>query len=250
MSETAREENPETTPDAGTRYLDDAEEIARVIKILRDQRATIQLHFEDDEPACSARILDVQGNTFLLEDVQPREAIPTLRAGQPFALHARALGIYVHSAGNRVVKADSDRGVPYFHVALPRSILFQQRRKAERFRLPRGAITSDASVTLIREPKADFPMVGRVIDVSTGGCRAEFDSPTVPSIANDELVQACAINIPNRLELNAKAAIRHFSYDKENRKLTCGIELIEMAVPDRRRLARFIQSISKTSEPS
>ena len=84
-----------------------------------------------------------------------------------------AAGVYVHCAENRVVKADSERGVPYFHVALPTSVLFQQRRKAERFRLPLSVSTNGASVTLLLEPEDDHPMVGRVIDVSAGGCRAD-----------------------------------------------------------------------------
>ena len=79
---------------------------------------------------------------------------------------------------------------------------------------------------------------------------AQTDTPTAPSIADDEQVESCAISIPNLLELNARAAIRHFSHDKETRKLTCGIELVEMAVPDRRRLARFIQVITKVASQS
>lgn len=255
MSETAHTETAESTPDGAasgrrnpsTRYLDDAEEIARVFKALRDLRAEIQLRFEGDEAPCTARILDLQGTTFLLEDVHPREGLKPLRAGKPFALSGRAQGIYVNCAGNRVTKTDSERSLPFFHVALPQSILFQQRRRTDRHRLPMRVATNGASVALFRDTDTDQPMIGRVLDISAGGCRAEFDGPAEPPVDADEQISACAISIPNLLELNAKAAIRHFSYDAQNSKLTCGIELTEMHVTDRRRLEQFIQSLNKVT---
>ena len=252
MSEPAQLESAESTPDSGsqtpsTRYIEDADDISRVIKILRDQRADMQIRFEDDALACSAKILDLQGERFLLEDVHPREGIKPLRAGKTFTLSARAQGIYMRCEGNRVIKADSERGIPFFHVALPESMLYQQRRKAARFRLPLRVATNGASVSLFRT-NPDEPMTGRVIDISVGGCRAEFDGPASPPVDSDEQVETCAISIPNLLELNAKAAIRHFSFNEDSKKLTCGIELTEMHVTDRRRLEQFIQSITRVSQ--
>ena len=156
----------------------------------------------------------------------------------------------MHCDGNRVIKVDSERGVPFFHVPLPDSVLYQQRRKAARFRLPLRVATNGASVRLFRDSNDDQPMVGRVIDISAGGCRAEFDGQAVPPMNDDEQVDVCAISIPNLLELNAKAAIRHFSYDDESRTLICGIELTEMNVTDRRRLEQFIQSLTRVSQQS
>ncbi len=234
--------------DAGARYLREAEQIARVLKVLRDQRAEIQLSFEDAPFSCTAKILDVLAGTFLLEDVQPREGLRHLRSGSPFAMHARAHGIYLHCAGNHVVKVDSERGVPFFHVALPESVLYQQRRRSARFRLPLRVATNGASVMLFRSCDLERPMIGRVIDVSVGGCRAEFDGPAVPDLEIDERLENCAISIPNLLELNAQAMVRHHNYDKARHVLTCGIELTEMHVTDRRRLEQFIQSIARISQ--
>ena len=252
MSEPVQLESAESTGDSGnraasTRYIDDADDISRVIKILRDQRADMQIRFDDGALACSAKILDLQGDSFLLEDVQPREGFKPLRAGKTFTLSARAHGIYMRCEGNRVIKADSERGIPFFHVPLPKSMLYQQRRKADRFRLPLSVTTNGASISLFRNDP-DEPMTGRVIDISVGGCRAEFDGPASPPVDCDEQVDTCSISIPNLLELSAKAAIRHFSYNEQSRKLTCGIELTEMHVTDRRRLEQFIQSITRVSQ--
>jgi c-di-GMP-binding flagellar brake protein YcgR len=91
----------------------------------------------------------------------------------------------------------------------------------------------------------DKALIGRIIDISAGGCRVVFKGPVKPLLSVGEEIDTCTINIPNLLELSSKEAIRHFNYDKKSRDLTCGIELTVMHVTDRRRLEQLIQTIAR-----
>ena len=228
-----------------SRYLDERGEIVRVIKVLRDQRAEVQLRFEDDSEAYTAKVLDVLETSLLLDDVRPRSGLSHLRTGKSFSLAARVHGMYAYSATNHAFKSEAERGVPYFHVALPVNLLYQQRRNAARFRLPLRVTTKGACVTLTRSH--DEKIAGRVIDISAGGCRVQFDGLIEVPLAAEEQV-GCAISIPKLLDLDGHGIVRHVSYDEQTRKLTCGIELTEMNVTDRRRLEQFIQSLAKISQ--
>ncbi len=230
-----------------SRYLSDAEEIIRAFRIFRDHRADLQLRFEDKRDVYAAKVLDLQKRSILLEDIQPRDGVALLRSGKPFALSGRVDGIYVHSVQNRVHKTDSERGLPFFHVALPKNLLYQQRRRSARFRLPLRVAANGASIALFRRVGDDAPLQGHIIDISPGGCRAEFSAPLAPPIQNDELLNGCAISIPNLLDLTAKGAIRHYTVDQARQVTTCGIEFTEMHVTDRRRLEQFIQMIARLS---
>lgn len=249
MAEPARAATTAAKANAiSSRYLSDAEEISRVFRIFRDHRADLQLRFEDGRSVCTAKVLDLQKRSILLEDIQPRDGLALLRSGKSFALSGRVDGMYIHSVHNRVHKTESERGLPFFHVALPDSLLCQQRRRSARFRLPLRVAANGARIALFRRVGEDEPVEGHIIDISAGGCRAEFPAPLGPPLQNDELLDGCAISIPNLLELNAKGAVRHCSVDKQRQVTVCGIEFTEMHVTDRRRLEQFVQVIAKLAQ--
>jgi c-di-GMP-binding flagellar brake protein YcgR len=229
---------------ADSRVLSRRSEIADALKVFRDQRSELTLRFDGVPESFTARILDIVDREFLLEDVSPRDGIKHLRADKPFSLSGRAPGLFAFFNKTKVTKENEERGIPYFHVPLPKELLVQRRRKAVRFRLPLSIIGNDAEITLFRPD----PVMGRILDISAGGCRAEFPRTVLPPFRTDEPDSTCAITIPRLLELNSKSVIRHLSYNRKNQTWVCGIELTEMHVTDRRRLEQFIQKLARSVE--
>ncbi len=242
----ARTANRQSAIDS--RYLSQADEIARVFKTFRDHRADLQLRFEGGIGLYSAKVLDLEKKTMLLEDIHPRDGLTHLRAGKRFALSGRLDGMYIHSASNVAHKADAERGLPYFHVALPESLLYQQRRKSARFRLPLRVAANGAQLLLFRKGSVDLPVGGKIIDISAGGCRVQISGMVSPPLSLDEVLVSCTISIPNLLEVNSKGTVRHTSVDEKRQVTSCGVEFTEMQVTDRRRLEQFVQAIAKLSQ--
>jgi c-di-GMP-binding flagellar brake protein YcgR len=198
-----------------------------------------------------AKVLDLKDRTVLIEDIHPRDGMRLLREGRPFAMAARIDGMYVHAVQNRAHKADSERNVPFFHMQLPRQHALPAAPPCARFRLPLRVAANGARVIAVpggqRTPSR---CRASIIDISAGGCRAEFTDCRFRPIHDDDPLDGCALSIPNLLELKAKAAIRHSSYDTKRHVLTCGIEFTEMEVTDRRRLEQFVQSLARLSQPA
>jgi c-di-GMP-binding flagellar brake protein YcgR len=230
----------------GSQFLSDRSEIERVFRIFRDQCSTVRLRFERAEEDFTARVLEVKDDEFLLEDIRPRNGMRYMRDQDPFSLYGRVDGIYAHAAELRVRETLEDRGVPYFVLPLPSQILYQQRRRAARFRLPLTVSKDGARITLHR---GERPLTGFLVDISAGGCRVIFDTKFDPQMRQDEVVERSEITIPNSLTLTARTVIRHHSFNKATGRLACGIEFTEMPVRDRRRLEQFIQKIAKIADP-
>jgi len=228
-------------------FLTQRSEIERVFRIFRDQCSLVQLRFGRVEDQFTARVLEVTDKVFLLEDIRPRNGLRLMRDGEPFSLAGRVDGIYAHVDELRVTETAEDRGVPYFVCKLPAGMLYQQRRRAARFRLPLSVAKDGARITLHR---SDRPLSGYLVDISAGGCRVVFDVKSDPELLPDEVVERAEIDIPHLLALTARAVIRHHAYNKQTGQLACGIEFSEMPVRDRRRLEQFIQKISKIADPS
>jgi len=229
-----------------SQFLSDRREIERVFRIFRDQCSTVLLRFERGDE-CTARVLEVSDGEFLLEDIRPRSGMRWMRDQEPFSLYGRVDGIYAHAAELRVRETREDRGLPYFVLRLPRELLFQQRRRAARFRLPLSVTKDGARITLHRDER---PLTGYLVDISAGGCRVIFDVKSDPQLRPDETIERAEIEIPHLLMLTARAVIRHHQYKKENGQLACGIEFVEMSVRDRRRLEEFIAKITKIADPA
>ena len=227
-----------------SRYLQNRTDIITCLKQLRDQRAEISVRVDGNAETFKCKLLDVSDHDFLIEDVMPRSGFNIIRDAKRISLSSRGTGSYMFIEDARMEKWDSERGIPYFHIALPKQMLFQQRRRSARFRLPLRVSASGASITMFDNQS----LVGRIIDISAGGCRAEFELPTLWKVKSDEYFDNCAITIPKLLEIHAEAIVRHFHENKHSQTLVCGIELIKMHVTDRRRLEHFIQTIAKSAE--
>ncbi|HEY6598657.1 MAG TPA: PilZ domain-containing protein [Pseudomonadales bacterium] len=227
-----------------SRYLRDAGEIERVFRALRDQRASVQVRFFRPDAEYTARVLEVTSTQFLLDDIRPRAGISLMRDGEPFSLAGRVDGTYAHVEELRVAKVAVDRGVPCFVLELPTEILYQQRRRAPRFRLPQTASKERARLTMYR---ADHALAGYLVDISAGGCRVVFDVQSDPGLRLNELVERCELEIPGHLHLTAQTVIRHFSMNEQTGQFVCGIQFAEMGSADRRRLRQFIARLVKTA---
>ncbi len=222
--------------------LTDVHKIRDQLKIFRNQRSELTIRFDGNAAPYRCKILDVLDDRLLLEDIAPRDGAAFLRKQIPFSISARTTGLFAFIDRTHATKADAERGVPYFHVPLPDRLLVQRRRRAARFRIPLTVRAAGASITLFRQGSD----IGQIIDISVGGCRAEFEADVQPALAPDETIENCAIAIPRLLEIHSKGVIRHLTLNKQSNRWVCGIEFTEMHVTDRRRLEQFVQSLSRT----
>lgn len=243
---TASSKSGSTTGPTDSRYFHKPEDVKRTIKLLRDTRAALTLNFDGDPSSYQARILDIIGDTFLLEDIVPRSGHKHLIEGREFTATARMRGMYAYFAGNRVAESSSERGLPYYVVPLPNRLLYQQRRRAARFQIPLKIAGNGASLTLSERQN----LQGKIVDISAGGCRVTFPGPMDPPLAVSNTKEPCEIDVPKLLQLKATGVIRHMHGNRDGSEVTCGIELVEMSITDRRRLEKFIQSISRASQRS
>ena len=176
-----------------SQFLTDKAEIERVFRIFRDQCSPVQLRFGRADDEYTARVLEVTAHQFLLEDIRPRNGMKLMRDQEPFSLAGRADGIYARVSEIQVVRTAEDRGVPYYVLNLPSELLFQQRRRAARFRLPLSVTKDGARLTLHRGERV---LSGYLVDISAGGCRVVFDVKSDPEIQPDEVVERSEIEIP------------------------------------------------------
>lgn len=226
-----------------TAYLTLADDIVPLLKLLRDHATDIELRLAGVEGRYTGRILDLSGKDFLLEDIRPRDGIGHLRRGTVFSFSARSDDVYVSGEDCRITRVEAERGLPYFRAELPARLLRQRRRKHMRITLPPRVSPNDGVVRMSAHAGSE-PLLGRIIDVSVGGCRVVVDGPVDPPLEVEQVLAQCDLRITSSFEVSAGAVVRHVSWDAAQGVTTCGLEFSEMSVGDRRRLEHYVMQLA------
>lgn len=230
-------------------YLSRADDIAPMLKVMRDHSAELELRLAGVAEVYRGRILDTADDHFLLEDIRPREGLSRLRRGVNFTFSARADDLYVCGEECRILKVESDRGLPYFHAALPKRMLRHRRRRHSRITLPPRVSPNEGVVQVTRNGDDGRPLHGQIIDISVGGCRIAFNGAVVPAMTIEERLPKCAVHVTSSLAFDAEAVIRHAAWDAAKRQTICGVEFLRVAIADRRRLEHYVSQLSTRRSP-
>ena len=225
-----------------SRYLSTRDEVAQVFRLFRDDVSEIKLRFAGVPAAYTARVLDLDSDNVLLQNIVPRDGRTHLREGTEFSISGRAEGLFVYITGNKATLDESSNSA-YFRISMPTTVLYQQRRRSERVRVPVQANVHRSHIRIgnIR------PVYARILDVSDNGARGEISPARPDTLRPQQKIDNCLIHVPNQLSVDVDLMVRHVGYDSANQSMVCGLELVSPSVDEVTALRDFVAKI--TSNP-
>lgn len=226
-----------------SRYLSTRDEVAEVFRLFRDQHSEIKLRFSGITSPYNARVLDLEDDDILLQNIVPRDGASHLREGTEFSISGRADGLFVYITGNKVEAGERVAEPGYFRIPMPTTVLYQQRRRAQRVRVPVGANVHRSHIRLgnVR------PVYARILDISESGARIELQPARPDTLRANQQFENSVIHVPNQLSVDVKLMVRHVNYNTETQTMVCGLELIEPTDDVVGQLRDFVAKI--TSNP-
>jgi|GEM_PF-6167637 len=222
-----------------SRYLSSREEVAQVFRLFRDQLSEVKLRFAGVNSPYTARVLDLEDDGVLLQNIVPRDGATHLRDGIEFSISGRAEGLFVYVTGNR---ADPNNTFDdsYFRISMPTSVLYQQRRRTDRMRIPVQANVHRSHVRL-----GDIaPLYARILDISMTGARAEIAPARYDTLKRSQQIENCLIHVPNQLSLDVDLMVRHANFNKISQTMECGLELVDPSNEVTVKLKDFLTKIT------
>jgi len=225
-----------------SRYLSTREEVAEVFRLFRDQLSEVKLRFAGVDAPYTARVLDLDNDSVLLQNVVPRDGTNHLSEGTEFSISGRADGLFVYVTGNKA-ELSGDRTDAYFKIAMPATVLYQQRRRTQRARIP---VQENVHRSHIRLGNIQ-PLYARILDISATGARAEVAPARPNSLRANQQIENCLIHIPNQLSIDVDLMIRHADFSEIHQTMECGLELVNPSAEVATQLKSFLARI--TSNP-
>ncbi len=228
-----------------SRYLSTREEVAQVFRLFRDQLSEVKLRFAGVSSPYTARVLDLENDSVLLQNIVPRDGATHLREGTEFSISGRAEGLFVYVTGNKADLSNSEdsKDDAYFRISMPSTVLYQQRRRTERVRVP---VQNNVHRSHIRLGDIQ-PLYARILDISISGARAEIAPARPNTLQANQQIENCLIHVPNQLSIDVDIMIRHADFNKINQTMECGLELVNPPDEVLLRLKDFLTRI--TSNP-
>jgi len=225
-----------------SRYLSTREEVAQVFRLFRDQLSEVKLRFSGVPSPYTARVLDLEDNSVLLQNIVPSDGAGHLREGIEFSISGRADGLFVYVTGNRAEAANSDDD-GFFRITMPTTVLYQQRRRTQRVRVPVQANVHRSHIRL-----GDIqPIYARILDISINGARAEIAPARANAVRANQKIENCLIHVPNQISIDVDLMVRHATFNRINQTMECGLELVDPSSEASATLRDFLARI--TSNP-
>lgn len=229
-----------------SRYLSTRDEVAQVFRLFRDQLSEVKLRFSGISAPYTARVLDLEDDSVLLQNVVPSDGANHLLNGTEFSISGRAEGLFVYVTGNRVEAPNNktpNKDNAHFKISMPTTVLYQQRRRAERVRVPVQANVHRSHIRI-----GDIqPIYARILDISETGARAELSQARPNRLRVNQQIENCLIHVPNQLSIDVDLMIRHANFNKINQTMECGLEMVNPSTEALASLKHFLARI--TSNP-
>lgn len=221
--------------------------IFAILRSVQKSRAPLTLHFHGhNHTACTSIILkvDLEEGYFLLDEIAPASGHKLAMNQTPFSVQATDKGVEIVFRNNKVVGAGRNQGAVVYKVPLPRKLLYKQRREAYRAHI---ALADQVEVKLTSYERSK-PLAGRIIDISSTGCKIEFDYMVDSGFSDLEVFDELIFDLPaNEFSTSVLCAAeaRHADYFPDKQVTQCGFRFLNPDGRNQREIDRFVAYLQR-----
>ena len=220
--------------------------IFAVLRSLQKHRSPLSITFKGYGKQNFTSIIlkvDLEEGYFILDEITPARGHQQAVTGDLFTIQANDKGVQVVWGNNSVTGVGHSNGASVYKVAIPKKLLYKQRRDAYRAHIARA---DQVEVKLISYERQK-PLFGRIIDISSTGCKIEFPYPVEPELLEKEVFDEISFDLPKTLDTSilCAAEARRAIYF-ENRKVTqCGFRFLNPDGRNQREIDRFVAYLQR-----
>jgi len=221
--------------------------IFAVLRALQKSRAPLSITFRNHSDQIFTSIIlkvDLDEGYFILDEIAPPSGHQHAISGGIFSIQANDKGIQVFFGNNTITGTGSNGGAAIYKIPLPKQLIYKQRRDAYRAHI---AIADQVEVKLISYERQK-PLVGRIIDISSTGCKVEFPYIIDPAFTDFEVFDEVSFDLPESefdTSVLCAAEARRATYLEDRHMTQCGFRFLSPDGYNQRQIDRFVAYIQR-----
>ncbi|SFX73177.1 flagellar brake protein [Marinospirillum alkaliphilum] len=214
-------------------------EIASILSSLQRHNAPVTVHFRDNDQSYVSMILavDREQQVFYLDELNPPSGHKRAVAGEIFSVRGAEQGISIFFSHCKIEKLLDEEDGAVYKVPFPKTLMHNQKRDAFRAHVMRSM---HVPVTLLAYERGK-PIPASLLDISSTGCKLEFDHLVTPPFKSLEIFEELSINLPEFEKVVTLAVeARHAVYQESKERTTCGFRFINVDGRTQAEIDRFV----------
>lgn len=214
-------------------------EIASILSSLQRHHSPMTVHFRGVDQSYLSLILavDRKEQVFYLDELNPPSGHKRAVAGEEFSIRGAEQGISIFFNHCKVIKVIEEDDGAVYRVAFPQSLMHNQKRDAFRAHVMRSL---EVQVSLLSYERQQ-PLKARLLDISSTGCKLEFETLVEPAFKPLEIFEEMTINLPEfEKEVTLPVEARHAIYHENKNRTTCGFRFINVDGRTQAEIDRFV----------
>ncbi|WP_417596761.1 flagellar brake protein [Oceanospirillum sp.] len=221
--------------------------IFAVLRSLQKHRSPLTIVFQGHNKQSFTSIVlkvDLEDGYFILDEIAPPSGHKRALEGGVFSIQANDKGVQVAFGNNTVVGAGHNEGAAIYKVAMPKQLLYKQRRDAYRAHI---AIADQEDIKLTSY-KRQKPLVGKIIDISSTGCKVEFPYLVEPAFEDMEVFDELSFDLPEAefdTSVLCAAEARRAVYFEDKKTTQCGFQFLNPDGRNQREIDRFVAYLQR-----
>lgn len=218
-----------------------------VLRSLQKHRSPLTITFRGHAKQTYTSIVlkvDLDEGYFILDEIAPPSGHQRVMDGGIFSIQANDKGVQVAFGNNKVVGAGRNDGAAIYKIPLPKQLLYKQRRDAYRAHI---ALADQVEVKLISYERQK-PLVGRIIDISSTGCKIEFPYLVDPAFEDMEVFDEVSFDLPEAefdTSVLCAAEARRAVYFEDKHTTQCGFRFLNPDGRNQREIDRFVAYLQR-----
>lgn len=217
-------------------------EVASVLHALQRQRAPVTVNFKGVDQKYLSLVLavDREAQVFYLDELNNPSGHSRMQAGEEFSVRGIEQGITVFFTHCQVMNVLDEEDGAVYRVAFPSELIHNQKRDAFRANV---MLSNKIPVNLLSytrtEPLQPLPAILK--DISSTGCKLEFDSLIEPPFKDLEVFDEMSINLKAfEKKVTLKVEARHAVYNESKKRTTCGFRFMNTDPRVQAEIDRFV----------
>jgi len=217
-------------------------EIASILSSLQRHRSPISVSFRGVDQKYLSLVLavDREAQVFYLDELNPPSGHKRILANEQFSVRGTEQGITVFFTKCKVIEVLDEEDGAVYRVPFPSQLIHNQKRDAFRAHVMLG---DNIPVTLLSLTRTEpvQPLKASLKDISSTGCKLEFDSLIEPPFKDLEVFEEMTINLKAfEKRLTIKVEARHAVYDEHKKRTTCGFRFLDTDQKLQAEIDRFV----------
>ena len=217
-------------------------EVASVLSSLQRQRLPVTISFRGVEQKYLSLVLavDRKEQVFYLDELNQASGHKRILANEVFSVRGADQGVTVFFSKCQAIKVLDEEDGAVYRVPFPTELIHNQKRDAFRAGVMLGNHLPVSLLSFTRKEPLQ-PLIARLVDISSTGCKLEFDSLIEPHFKSLEVFDQMTINSKGfEKKLVVKVEARHAVYDEHKQRTTCGFRFIDTDPSMQTDLDRFV----------